>query len=256
MTPRPTTPVTPRPTTPVTPRPTTRTSRAGIELTVGTLLLGAVTVGGLYFLVRPGPTFLDRWGLAVFPAVHHSGLLLAVTRLGSPFVVVAAAVAGFLATLRRDRPRAVALLLGPVLAVAGCDWVVKPVVDRTFADVVSFPSGTVTAVAAVATVGLLATADRWRSVIATLGGTVTVLAIVSVISLRWHYPTDALAGVATGVGVVLLTDCAAQRWLGPHMRGDASETRRAHPDDSDTDDGDGRHTEAVTRSNAERTVRR
>ena len=51
---------------------------------------------GLYFSARPGPTVLDRWAFAAIPAVHHSGLLLAVTRLGSPFVVVAAAVAGSL----------------------------------------------------------------------------------------------------------------------------------------------------------------
>jgi membrane-associated phospholipid phosphatase len=39
---------------------------------------------------------------------------------------------------------------------------------------------------------------------------VTVLAVLSVVALRWHFPTDALAGVAVGVGVVLLTDCAAR----------------------------------------------
>ena len=97
-----------------------------------------------------------------------------------------------------------------MLAVAVCDWVVKPVVGRTFADVVSFPSGTVAAVAAVATVALLATPDPWRSVVAALGGTVTVLACMSVVALRWHYPTDAVAGVAVGGGVVLLADCAAR----------------------------------------------
>ena len=189
--------------------PTWRT-RAGIELTVGLLLVGGVVVAGLYFSARPKTTEFDRWAFAAIPAVHHSGLLLAVTRLGSPFVVVAAAVAGFLATIRRNRSRAVALLVGPVLAVTVCDWVIKPVVGRTFADVVSFPSGTVTAIAAVAAVGLLATPDPWRSGVAALGGTVTVLAVLSVVALRWHFPTDALAGVAVGVGVVLLTDCAAR----------------------------------------------
>ena len=184
--------------------------RAGTELTTALVLVGGVVVAGLYFALRPGPTVFDRWALAAIPAVHHSGLLLAVTRLGSPFVVVAAAGIGFLATIRRNRPRAVALALGPVLAVTACDWVIKPAVGRTFADVVSFPSGTVTAVAAVATVGLLATPDRWRSGVAALGGTVTVLAVLSVVALRWHFPTDALAGVAVGAGVVLLTDGAAR----------------------------------------------
>ncbi|MGD0381287.1 MAG: phosphatase PAP2 family protein [Acidimicrobiales bacterium] len=196
-------------------------SRAGIELTAAVVLLAAVALAGLYLKARPGPTPIDRTVLAAFPFVRHSGFLVAVTRLGSPFVVVAAAVAGFLATVSRHRARAVALLIGPLVAVGLCDWVIKPVVGRTFSDVVSFPSGTVTAVAAIATVGLLATPDPWRSIMAAFGGTLTVLTVVSVIALRWHYPTDAAAGLATGVGVVLLTDCAARglaRRLAPRAR--------------------------------------
>lgn len=187
-----------------------RRAHAGIELSIGSLLLLAAMAGGLYFMVRPGPALLDRWLFAAIRPVHHSGFLVGVTRLGSPFVVLAGAAAGFLATVRRNRPRAVALLVGPVLAVAACDWVLKPIVDRTYADVVSFPSGTVAAVAAIATVGVLATPDPWRAIVAALGGTVTVLEGVSVLALRWHYPTDALAGLAVGVGVVLLCDCAAR----------------------------------------------
>jgi membrane-associated phospholipid phosphatase len=177
---------------------------------VAGILLLVVTVAGLYFVVRPGPTPLDRWALTAIPAVHHSGSLLAFTRLGSPFVVVVGAVTGFLATFRRNRPRAVALLIGPVLAVLVCDWVVKPVVGRTFADVVSFPSGTVTAVAALATVGVLAVPNRWRWAAAVPAGAVTVLSALSVVALRWHYPTDALAGLALGAGVVLLADSATR----------------------------------------------
>jgi membrane-associated phospholipid phosphatase len=208
--------------------PVGRGGRAGVELAVGLVLLGAVMVSGLYLKLRPGPTPFDRWGLVAIPAVRHSEFLIAVTRLGSPFVVVAAAVAGFLATVRRNRPRAAALLVGPVLAVAACDWVVKPVVGRTFSDVVSFPSGTVTAVAAVATVGLLAAPDPWRSVVAALGGTVTVLAVVSVVALRWHYPTDALAGLATGAGVVLVADCAARGLARRHPGPDDARPAPAH----------------------------
>jgi membrane-associated phospholipid phosphatase len=192
--------------------------RARIELAVGSLLLLAVVVSGLYFVVQPGPTLLDRWTFAAIRPVHHSGFLLVMTRLGSPFVVITAAIAGSVATVRRNRPRAGALLVGPVLAVAVCDWVIKPVVGRTFADVVSFPSGTVAAVAAIATVGLLATPDPWRSLVAALGGTITVLAWMAVVALRWHYPTDALAGAAVGVGVVLLTDCAARGLSARHTR--------------------------------------
>jgi membrane-associated phospholipid phosphatase len=205
-------------------------ARRGIELATALVLVFGVVVAGLYFSARPGPTVLDRWAFAAIPAVHHSGLLLAVTRLGSPFVVMAAAAAGFLATIRRNRPRAVALAVGPLLAVTVCDWVLKPVVDRTFADVVSFPSGTVTAVAALAAVALLATPDPWRSGVAALGGTVTVLAVLSVVALRWHYPTDALAGAAVGVGVVLVSDCAARAVATRRAPGPGASTPGPRPD--------------------------
>ncbi|HVA03694.1 MAG TPA: phosphatase PAP2 family protein [Acidimicrobiales bacterium] len=202
-----------------------RKTRAGFELTVGVLLVFGVIVAGIYFSARPGPTVVDGWVFAAIPAGHHSGLLLAVTRLGSPFVVVAAAVVGMLVTLGRNRARALALLVGPVLAVTVCEWAVKPVVGRTFADVVSFPSGTVTAIASLAAVGLLATPDPWRLVMAAFGGTVTVLAVVSVVALRWHFPTDAVAGAALGVGVVLLTDCAARALAGRVLAGRAGSGR-------------------------------
>jgi membrane-associated phospholipid phosphatase len=220
--------------------------RAGIELTIGSLLVLGAVVGGLYFMVRPGPVVLDPWLFAALRPVHHSGFLVTVTRLGSPFVVAAAGAAGFLATLRRNRPRAVALLVGPVAAVAVCDWVMKPIVHRTYAGVVSFPSGTVTAVAAVATVAVLATPDPWRAVVAALGGTVTVLEAMAVVALRWHYPTDALAGLAVGAGVVLLSDCAARGLAAGRGR----HARRPGPGGAELGGADAR-----TRPDAEQTVR-
>ena len=33
--------------------------------------------------------------------------------------------------------------------------------------------------------------------------------VVAVIGLRWHYPTDAVAGAVLGVGAVLLVDGVA-----------------------------------------------
>jgi len=48
---------------------------------------------------------------------------------------------------------------------------------------------------------------RWLRVPGVLGGAALVAwAGVAVIALRWHYPSDALAGGAFGVGVVLLLD--------------------------------------------------
>jgi membrane-associated phospholipid phosphatase len=45
--------------------------------------------------------------------------------------------------------------------------------------------------------------------------------LVAVIALRWHYPTDALAGVVLGVGVVLIVDRAAQSLPGLQSSGQA-----------------------------------
>ncbi len=204
-------------------------TRARLELIVSGILLVAVAMSSLYFMVRPGPTVLDRWMFTAIRPVHHSGFLLMVTRLGSPFVVVVAAVAASLATIRHNPPRAFALLGGPFLAVAVCDWIIKPAVGRTFAGVVSFPSGTVAAVAAVATVALVATPDPWRSVTAALGGTVAALASMAVVALRWHYPTDAVAGLAVGVGVVLLADCVA-RGVAARVAGARASTTAPRPE--------------------------
>jgi membrane-associated phospholipid phosphatase len=185
--------------------------RVDVELGAAVLALLGVLATGLWFTVRPGPTVLDRWGMAVVPHVHHAGTLVALTRLGSPFVVAVGGVVGFLATVGRNLPRAVALLTAPVMAVGLGDAVVKPVVGRTFADVVSFPSGTVTAAAALAVVGVLAVPTAWRRGAAVLGIALSTGSALSVVALRWHYPTDALAGLAMGAGVVLLADATARR---------------------------------------------
>jgi membrane-associated phospholipid phosphatase len=70
-------------------------------------------------------------------------------------------------------------------------------------------------------------------VTAALGGTVTVLAAMSVVALRWHYPTDALAGVAVGGGVVLVADCVARAVATRVARARASE-REPRPDAEQT----------------------
>jgi len=61
-----------------------------------------------------------------------------------------------------------------------------------------------------------------------------VLEVMSVVALRWHYPTDALAGLAVGVGVVLMGDCAARglaRGRGLHAaRPDEHQSHGGGPD--------------------------
>jgi membrane-associated phospholipid phosphatase len=185
-----------------------------IELALSVAFLGAVALAGLSFVVRPGATGLDRFVFSVIPPRPRSIYVVAVTRIGSAPVLVAGALAGFVATIRRDRGRAVALLVAPVVTVLVTDWILKPAVGRRFEGVLSFPSGSVAAVAALASVGVLATPERWRWVSGAVGGTVAVLMAVAVVALGWHYPTDAACGLALGAGTVLLLD-----WVGRRVAG-------------------------------------
>lgn len=182
-----------------------------LELVTAVVLLAAVVVGGAYLARHPGPTIVDRLVAVVIPGRRRAPGLAAVTRMGSPIVVVAGSVAALAASWRRARARAVGVAVSPVLCVLACDWILKPVVARHLDGVLTFPSGTVAAVAALATAAVLATPDSWRWVSAALGATSVTLVGLSVVVLRWHYPTDAMAGAAMGVAVVLLADTVAHR---------------------------------------------
>ena len=70
----------------------------------------------------------------------------------------------------------------------------------------SHPSGSTVGAAALATAAVLATPSRWRPVTAVVATLFSLWMAVAVIALRWHFPSDALAGVAFGVGVVVLVD--------------------------------------------------
>ena len=162
-------------------------------------LLGAVGVAGLYFMVRPGSTSLDHFVFSLIPPRPRSRYVIAMSRLGSrPWW--AWSVGGLSGDGQTESGAGLGAAGGPLATVVGIDLIVKPVVGRTFDGVLSFPSGTVTAVAALATVALLATPDPWRWGAGVAGGTVTVLMAVAVIGLGWHYPTDALGGLAFGAG--------------------------------------------------------
>jgi len=192
-------------------------------------MVAAVAALSAYVMMRPGPTPIDTWTLARLPDRHHLGALVTATRLGSPLVVMAGAAAAFLITVRRNPARATAVLVGPAIAVVASDWILKPAVGRTFEGVLSFPSGTTAAVSALATVAVLAVPSRARGAMCTVGAALTLAAVVAVIALGWHYPSDALGGVATGVGAVLVADstlCRAWARLAPARAGD--HTRAGH----------------------------
>ncbi len=72
--------------------------------------------------------------------------------------------------------------------------------------------------AAVAT-ALSVAAPRWIRPVVIVAGSVAVgLMIVAVIGLRWHYPTDALAGAVLGYQRWCSWSTARFIWLGPLAR--------------------------------------
>jgi membrane-associated phospholipid phosphatase len=173
----------------------------------GAVLVGVTLAAGLVFHRHPGPTSLDHFGFRLLTPVQHSSSPFEwIADLGDLPVLLVGSVAAALVALRRDRRRAIACLLGPLLAVVVADWVLKPLIARRYFGVLTYPSGSMTAIASLATVWVLAVPGRLRWVVAIVGGTVVVAVFVAVIALRWHYPTDALGGAAFGFGMVLLTD--------------------------------------------------
>jgi PAP2 superfamily len=179
-----------------------------VELVAGVGLLGLASVAGLAFIRRPWANRLDVWGEGVFPANFQSHWAHDFVTLGSLTALVVGVVLVFIVGVSRDWVRAVACAAAPVIAVLVVQDLAKPLVGRHFglSGASSFPSGTVTAVAALATAAVLVVPRLLRPVVF-LAGVVAILgASAAVIVLRWHYPTDALGGMAVGVGAVLAID--------------------------------------------------
>lgn len=196
-----------------------------MELVVGLVLLAAAGLAGLVFVHRPFPNRLDAAGFAALPAEPSSPGWHEIADLGSLPVLLAGVGICFVLVVWRDRSRALACLTGPAAAVAVAEWVAKPLVGRhlTVLGANSYPSGTVTAVAALAMVVVLV-APRLLRPLAGLVGLAALLATsAAVIAMRWHFPTDTLGGACIGIGAVLVTDAAF------HVRLPAKDRRSRAP---------------------------
>jgi undecaprenyl-diphosphatase len=164
-----------------------------------------------------GPLGVDRWisrhlaaRLPGGSSVHvgRAGYDL-IARTGAPgFVAITILLASGWALRRRDLYAGVLAVVAPAVAFVVAELLAKPIVGRQDpAGAWSFPSGTVTAVAAAAAVAIVLV-YRWAgptyAMVATCTlGIVPVVISVAVVELRWHYATDAVAGFAVGVAVVL-----------------------------------------------------
>jgi membrane-associated phospholipid phosphatase len=170
--------------------------------------LGLAALAGLAFVHRPWANRLDVWGFRVFPANFDSRWAHDFATLGSLTVLVVGVIVVFVVGIFRDWVRAIACAAAPVIAVLIVQDLAKPLVGRHLgiSGGSSYPSGTVAAVAALATAATLVMPRLLRPLVALIGAVCTVGACVAVIILRWHYPTDTLGGVAVGMGAVLFVD--------------------------------------------------
>jgi hypothetical protein len=201
-----------------------RSGRPWIEVTLGVAAITATAALGAYVHIRAGVNAVDRLGFALPRVTTHSWRFFrAVTWLGTvPALAIGSVSAALVArfTGRRDRWRALACLIGPPVAAVVNQLVIKPLVGRQYLGDLSFASGSVTVIAAVSTAWVLAVPRRFRPATAVLGSLATALMMVAVIAVRWHYPTDAVAGAVFGVGMVLIVD-GAIRFISRSQPGDA-----------------------------------
>ena len=146
---------------------------------------------------------------------QYDGQLHLLAELGDlvPVTVLTAALILACLAVRRRRGAALACLAVPG-AVALTEFVLKPLVGRTIHGAyLCFPSGHATASFALATTCavLLARPARRRlpgavRLLLVLGAAVVAAAVATaMVALGHHYFTDAVAGTAVGLGMVLLT---------------------------------------------------
>ena len=187
-----------------------------------------VTVLGILFAHQSGPDRLDR---AVDSPVitwlaGHQGLAAWLAFPGTEVPAIGLSAVIVVACLCTGRLNGAVLAAAAVPAAVGLnDWLVKPLVHRTYLGVLSYPSGhtaTMSALAAALAVLLLvppqpARARALRVLVLVTVCAVGVVVAIGVIGLRWHYFTDTVAGAAVGIGTVcglaLLLDLPARRRL-------------------------------------------
>jgi len=208
-----------------------RKKTAAIEIEVGVVLVALVALAGAYLAWRPESGTIDGWFLGIFPTTKN-GAFTAITALRQPWLVIVGSVVVCAATVTRDLPRALACLVGPPAALVVAEVVAKPLVGRTVGGGLSYPSGSTAGAAALACAVVLATPPVFRTVSVVLGSLYALWMTLAVVAAGWHYPTDAFAGLALGVGTVLLADGLFRRVadaFGPARAAGRAHAGRAHP---------------------------
>ncbi len=178
----------------------------------GCALLAIAAIGGLYFAFFPAPIPPDRLVEWVLPNEANSHFLRWTVGRGLPRALELGAASSFVVALFWDRRRAVMCLAAPVLAIVITEYLMKPLVGRSTPSGVvvglSYPSGHMTATAAVMAAVVLAVPPRWRRIALVIGAGVDASVAICLVLLRYHYATDVLGGAAVAIGITLLIDGA------------------------------------------------
>jgi undecaprenyl-diphosphatase len=158
---------------------------------------------------------------SIAAAVHHAiGEQTFAARLltgpSEPLVIypVIAFTVG-VAVFRRWWSRAALAVVAPAVSVGLTELVFKPLVGRTYAGVLSYPSGhTVSTMSVFAVAALVVTVDWPAAARATVLGLLVVVWLVLAIGLvgmDYHYFTDTVGGLLLAIGVVTPLAMAVDR---------------------------------------------
>lgn len=176
-------------------------------LVVVPALLGLVSLSARVSDVR-GPLAVDRAidDRLIYRFRPFKSFFVLVTQLGSPLGVGALSLglALYCLIVRRRRRAALMVAVGPALAGALTEYVLKPLIDRPIGDIYAFPSGHTTGAVSVAIAlailllpqGAFADASGWvRGALLILTLFLVSCVPLGVIVLEWHYMTDVIAGL-------------------------------------------------------------
>jgi hypothetical protein len=134
----------------------------------------------------------------------------------------------------RWRRGVILCLVAPAAATATSEWLLKPLVGRTLNGRLTFPSGAVTAASALVLTLLLLVHSgtgarhlpKQLRLVCSGAGIVAIVAVTyAVVGLGWHYPTDAVGGVATAVTVLIPLGVAIDT-LAPRIDGNSGQDAR------------------------------
>jgi membrane-associated phospholipid phosphatase len=216
-------------------------TRAAVTALWAALGLAGALVG-LWFLTFHVGAFervdasalLGFQGLATHP--HLGGLATRIASLCNPDPYVYLAAVPVIVALARRRPWVAAAV---VVIIAGANVTterLKPLLATVRADGLSlslshpasFPSGHATAAMALALCLTLASPPRWRPFIAAAGAAFAVAVCYSFLTLGWHFPSDAVAGLLIA-SIWTLVGFAAVRVLEGRRSGLVETERSDHP---------------------------